>query len=98
MREGTSPKPREGSGSPARRSTAAGADPPRARAILSRSRKTLPHPMARMLLAEQVYRATATLTRRVYRVTPRNTACLPSRRSQPSSSPRRNPARGSGSA
>lgn len=41
-----------------------GLDPslaPRARAILSLSRMTLPHQMARLLLAEQVYRATATL-------------------------------------
>ncbi|MBK9063540.1 MAG: 23S rRNA (pseudouridine(1915)-N(3))-methyltransferase RlmH [Acidobacteria bacterium] len=42
-----------------------GLDPsltPRARAILSLSRMTLPHQMARLLLAEQVYRATATLS------------------------------------
>lgn len=35
---------------------------PRARAILSLSRMTLPHLMARLLLAEQVYRATAALS------------------------------------
>jgi 23S rRNA (pseudouridine1915-N3)-methyltransferase len=42
-----------------------GLDPsltPRARAILSLSRMTLPHQMARLLLAEQVYRAAATLS------------------------------------
>ncbi|HEY3349995.1 MAG TPA: 23S rRNA (pseudouridine(1915)-N(3))-methyltransferase RlmH [Thermoanaerobaculia bacterium] len=42
-----------------------GLDPslaPRARVILSLSRMTLPHQMARLLLAEQVYRATATLS------------------------------------